>query len=125
MAAIHEADNADLTSFMIEAEKKAMSQGKPNNKSLRVILDEARADEAVRNSWCQGQEVELIKNTARYALGGLIEYSSQYSIGMEQVEDKFMELVDLCGKPTCPIILCHDRRNNLTISVRHDRYPRA
>lgn len=97
MAAIHEVDTADLTNFLIGAEKAAGGGIKPGKKTLRKILDEARADDDVRNSWRQGLQVELIKNTAHNALDGLTRYSSQYSVGADQVEDRFIEMVDLCA----------------------------
>lgn len=97
MASVHERDCKDLSNFLPAAEKAAGGSGKPGKKTLREILDEARADELLRNSWNMGGEVELIKNVAHYALEPLVKHTSQYSIGPDQVEDRFMELADLCS----------------------------
>lgn len=124
MAAIHEVDTADLTNFLIGAEKAAGGGIKPGKKTLRKILDEARADDDVRNSWRQGLQVELIKNTAHNALDGLTRYSSQYSVGADQVEDRFIEMVDLCGKSTNVPAPVMRHANQWTSSLCNDRHTR-
>ncbi len=93
-AAVHE---RWMGNFLIPAEK-ASASGTPGSKSLASLLDEIRADKKLSTAahWDDGNKVRdglLVR-----APEETIKYTSQYTVGPDQLEEKTAEMINAAGK---------------------------
>ena len=84
--------------FLFPAEKAAGGVGKPGKKTMLQLLEEAAADKKLATSatWEDGNK--LRDGVLKRAPEEMIKYAAQFTVSEEQVQEKFAETVDTCGK---------------------------
>ena len=84
--------------FLFPAEKAAGGVGKPGKKTMLQLLEEAAADKKLARSatWEDGNK--LRDGVLKRAPEEMIKYAAQFTVSEEQVQEKFAETVDTCGK---------------------------
>lgn len=84
--------------FLFPAEKAAGGVGKPGKKTMLQLLEEAAADKKLATSatWEDGNK--LRDGVLKRAPEEMIKYAAQFTVSEEQMQEKFAETVDTCGK---------------------------
>lgn len=97
MTATH---NKTLGKLLTEAEKLALSQGRPTDRSLTEIVEAVYADERIRavQSWAETNRFQ--KGPIQKAEKEVLQYAPQWNFARGQTKEKMAELINAAGEHT-------------------------
>ena len=96
MASVHDPEFEKMGPVYIQAEERALRNGKNSGKSLRELIHDVRLDNDLRTSIDGSDKIDRSKNVVSNAKSSLVEYTAQYTIADGQLEEKMYEMVDVC-----------------------------
>lgn len=98
MVCVNDQESEILEPIFLHSEKLAGGAEQRGQKSLRQLMEEARADEilkaAIEGPYVRDRSKNIVKNNAAQ----ILRYTAQYSICDDQLEKRLDEMVDTCGR---------------------------
>lgn len=83
--------------FFLPAEKMAGEIGKPGQKSLLQLLNEIRADQALKDSVRWADENKIRDGVLARAPEVMLKYAAQFTVSEEQVDDRLADMINTVG----------------------------
>lgn len=94
-------DNRIGREFFLPAEKMAGEVGKPGQKSLLQLLNEIRADQALKDSVRWADQNKIRDGVLTRAPGVMSKYAAQFTVSEDQVDERLADMINTVGKLVC------------------------
>ncbi|KAJ5346003.1 hypothetical protein N7452_004007, partial [Penicillium brevicompactum] len=115
-AAVH--DNWIGREFFLPAERMAGEVGKPGQKSLLQLLNEIRADRALKDSVRWADQNKIRDGVLTRAPGVMLKYAAQFTVSEEQVDERLADMINTVVYYTSTAQR-HDREMKLDFFLIH------
>jgi hypothetical protein len=127
MICVNDAESTKTEPIFVNSERLAGGPRQPGQKTLHHLMIEVQRDEVLKQSIDGPYVRDRSKNIADNAMTQIIQYTAQYSISDNQLEERWEEMVDTCSNqpiaPSKPFLPLLTKCPGVLLATKPSRIP--